>query len=86
MFLCFLSGNDFLPHMDAMRITDDAILRIIDVYKRLYVQKKPQIFITDSGRVDIGNLLPFLHYFSTYERSILLKSEENEKRRAGFRK
>ena len=32
VFLCFMSGNDFLPHLHAMKITDNAILRIIDVY------------------------------------------------------
>lgn len=39
VFLCFLSGNDFLPHIDCMRINDDAIIRIIDVYRKLYVMR-----------------------------------------------
>ena len=37
VFLCFLSGNDFLPHLPSMKINDQAILRIIDVYKRIYL-------------------------------------------------
>ena len=62
VFLCFLSGNDFLPHAAAMRISDNALIRIIDAYKAIYAGKG--VFITNSGEVNVQNFLPFLRYFS----------------------
>lgn len=87
VFLCFLSGNDFLPHLPSMKINDQAILRIIDVYKRIYLnnQTRGVTFITDSGQVNLNAFLPFLNYFAQFENSILLSMEEKEKRMAIYK-
>ncbi|CAL6099758.1 5'-3'_exoribonuclease 2 [Hexamita inflata] len=81
VFLCFLSGNDFLPHMHSMRINDNAILRIVDAYKRFYLKG---VFITNSGLVDVVNFVPFLKYFAQYEKSILVNMERSDNKREMF--
>ena len=64
-----------------MRINDDALLRIVDVYKRVFAGRS---FITDSGNVDFSQLMLFLSYMAQFETSILLKQEKNDARRAQF--
>ena len=87
VFLCFLAGNDFLPHLPSMKINDQAILRIIDVYKRIYLSNPTRgvTFITDSGQVNLNAFLPFLTYFAQFENSILQSMEEKEKRLGIYR-
>ncbi|KAH0576447.1 5'-3' exoribonuclease 2 [Spironucleus salmonicida] len=78
VFLCFLAGNDFLPHISCLKIDDGGIIRLIQVYNQSVLPTKR--FITDSGFVDYQIFAVFIFELSKAENTILRKLW-NEKRR-----
>jgi 5'-3' exonuclease len=76
VFLCFLIGNDFLPHIPALEILEDGIDIIIDIYKEVCVANghltKDNIF---SKKV----LKLFLENVSNYEKSVLDNKLRNKR-------
>lgn len=69
VFMCFLVGNDFLPHIPAMRITDGGIDCLIILYKM--VLPKLQKYLTDCGNVDLEVLDEFLKSVGAIEDELL---------------
>ena len=59
VLLCYLIGNDFLPHLPALDILDGALNDLLDIYKRLLV--KWGDYLTLLGEVDLirlGDVFP----------------------------
>jgi 5'-3' exoribonuclease 2 len=54
VLLCYLIGNDFLPHLPALDILDGALNDLIDIYKRLL--PKWGDYLTLLGEVDLARL------------------------------
>jgi 5'-3' exoribonuclease 2 len=53
VFLCFLVGNDFLPHLPSLQIREGALDAILLIYKNLL----PKLggFLTDQGKIIYAN-------------------------------
>ncbi|TNJ29049.1 5'-3' exoribonuclease 2 [Giardia muris] len=69
VFLCFLAGNDFLPHMEALSIHENAVLRIIQLYVDLRRKRRFQ-YVTEDCTVNFGALYYFLDELANLEPMI----------------
>ncbi|KAF7048326.1 hypothetical protein CFC21_057112 [Triticum aestivum] len=82
IFICFLTGNDFIPHIPSLEIHEYAVDLLIDVYKTTYNKMGGYIVDTDkikdkhAAYVKISRLEKFLHELSLHEEKIFLKRFE----------
>lgn len=53
VFLCFLVGNDFLPHLPSLQIREGALDAILVIYKNLL----PSLdgYLTNQGKINFQN-------------------------------
>ncbi|KAH3732989.1 5'-3' exoribonuclease 2 [Pelomyxa schiedti] len=78
VFVCFMVGNDFLPHLPTLDIREGAIETLTNLYKT--VLTKLDGYLTDSGTVIIPNAMIFIEEIAKLEDGILVKRRENERR------
>lgn len=85
--LCFILGNDFLPHLPSLMIKEGGLSRAMLCYKLVQADLPGEYLVTD----DLMNyhslfLLKFLQRLSEYEDVDLIKiTEASEARRSKFR-
>lgn len=70
VFLCFLCGNDFLPHLPHQSIQRGSIDALIQVYKLLRPNALTS-YLTSCGRVNLLQFEIFLKAFSKVEDEII---------------
>ena len=74
VFMCFILGNDFLPHFPAMNIRTQGIQALMDTY-RLYIGSEKDCFlISREGRIQWKNVGILLREIAKREND-LLKNE-----------
>ena len=71
VFMCFLLGNDFLPHFPAMNIRTHGISALMDIY-RLHIGSKNRCFISDNMRIQWKNVALFIEQIAKNEHQFLL--------------
>ena len=54
VFLCFLVGNDFLPHLPSLQIREGALDAIMVIYKNIL--PKLTGYLTDEGKINFENV------------------------------
>jgi len=65
VFLCMLVGNDFLPHVPHLDISDGAINMMMGAYKRLL--PKMGGYLTDKSRIHFGRFELFMNDIARQE-------------------
>ncbi|KAL7542662.1 hypothetical protein ACHAXR_012108 [Thalassiosira sp. AJA248-18] len=79
VFMTFLVGNDFLPHMPTLDIGDGAFTLLFDTYKEQRVQWGHDQYLTNSGEIsDAARLEAFLEVIGAAETEIFEEREKNQ--------
>jgi len=79
IFLTFLVGNDFLPHLPALDIGEGAFDLLFDVYRRQRASWGEGQYLTCGGRIlDASRLERFLAEVGETETTILEKRAEDD--------
>jgi len=69
VFLCFLVGNDFLPHLPTLKIFEGAIAMLMKFYKQLLPTFEG--YITENGQVDLQRFEMIMLEIGAVEDEIL---------------
>ncbi|KHN80502.1 5'-3' exoribonuclease 2 -like protein [Toxocara canis] len=76
VFMCFFVGNDFLPHLPSLEIRENAIDRLIRLYKDMVTRMGG--YLTDQGDVHMGRVQKILSGLGEVEDEIFKTRQEKE--------
>ncbi|XP_066342493.1 5'-3' exoribonuclease 3-like [Miscanthus floridulus] len=86
IFICFLIGNDFIPHIPSVEIHEGAIDLLLEVYKQAFNKMGGYIVSTEKLKdkhavyLEVSTLEKFFHELSLCEEKIFLKRYELRER------
>ena len=86
VFLCYLLGNDFLPHILALDITRNGIEYIISKYCETFTDKQNYILSNDTKSIDQDFITLFFSKLANDENMILINnfSKKRKPKYQGF--
>ncbi|KAL1493771.1 hypothetical protein ABEB36_009461 [Hypothenemus hampei] len=76
VFMCFFVGNDFLPHLPSLEIRENAIDRLIRLYKDCVY--KTRGYLTDSGDINLERVQMIMLELGKAEDEIFKTRQEKE--------
>ena len=71
IFICFLLGNDFMPHFPAINIRTNGIDYLLNAYKE--VINKPNEFLTNGNSINWKVFRQYIKFLSQHEETYLLE-------------
>ncbi|XP_027849369.2 5'-3' exoribonuclease 2 homolog [Aphis gossypii] len=77
VFMCFFVGNDFLPHLPSLEIRENAIDRLVSLYKKTVY--KTGGFLTINGDVNLERVQLIMSDLGMAEDEIFKKRQQTEK-------
>jgi 5'-3' exonuclease len=86
IFICFLTGNDFIPHIPSVEIHECAVDLLLEAYKQTFNKMGGYIVNTEklkdkhAAYLKVSRLEKFFHELSLYEEKIFLKRYELRER------
>jgi 5'-3' exonuclease len=76
--MCFFVGNDFLPHLPSLEIRENAIDRLIRLYKQMVRETKG--WLTDAGEVFLDRVQIMMKGLGEMEDQIFVQRQQREER------
>ncbi|KAB7496129.1 5'-3' exoribonuclease 2-like protein [Armadillidium nasatum] len=76
VFMCFFVGNDFLPHLPSLEIRENAIDRLVKLYKNCCY--KTGGWLTDSGQVNMRRVHMIMDNLGRVEDEIFKTRQKRE--------
>ncbi|XP_068216621.1 5'-3' exoribonuclease 2 homolog [Palaemon carinicauda] len=76
VFMCFFVGNDFLPHLPSLEIRENAIDRLVNLYKDCCY--KTGGWLTDSGSANMRRVQMILQNLGKVEDQIFKNRQKKE--------
>lgn len=80
VFLCFFVGNDFLPHLPSLEIRENAIDKLVGLWKTHVVKGEPG-YLTDAGDIDLARVAGVMRDLGGIEDDVFCERRRGEERR-----
>ena len=77
VFLCFLLGNDFLPHFPTLNIRTHGMDILLDTYRQYMMKSKKHLVDVSKGRVLWNHVHHLFRTWSEMEHEILVQEHNN---------
>ena len=84
IFMCFMLGNDFMPHFPALNIRTTGIATLMEAYRTVFKSGESIIQASPSLNIDWPNYKKFVAHLAAQELTLIRKEHTTRDRQARY--